>query len=709
MTAVRTNFSPSKDGFKFINYFEIKLPRFKIPFAGEVDLNDVVFGLCGGMCFSALDYYYANQPVPTDTDVFKINRKLFTYLADRQLDSIPLANLVRVIDWMLREPSDLGQRMARYEIPKLRRLLDKGQPAVITLIRVKGLDDPTQNHQVLAIGYDYDQAAKRMDIDIYDPNHPRTESRLMLDLSTLGKEEPIRQSNDVPSRAFFVVDYKPRKNPPLPEQAAVFEALAAGAIAGPAIQLRWPVDSRRINQHFGENPETYKPFKLPGHEGIDLYAPEGANVYAAADGVVTQVGHPQGHPYGLQIRLRHKAGNQTFYTIYAHLSQTFVKLYQEVKAGDLIGLADNTGNSFGSHLHLTLKVDGQRTPGYPPGIVDPLPYLQESSTPPPIQPPGPGLPPPSGITAYTTAELQLRTEPNSGSTALALIPAGEPLNLLGDATTIMPKIGKENEWLLAQTASGLAGNAPAWQLSTSLQALPPSDLVVYPIELVNLRSGPGTVFPILTTLDATQPLTVLGDAENGRAKLGKMGEWLQVQTSTGLQGYAAAWLLRTTGQALPGAGVGLFPQIALPVRARPEASANVLVTAAPNERLAALGDPEQIRQLIGQVGKWLYVRTKGGFLGFIPTDQLRLEEGALPPTQPLLKELVIYPKAAINLRAQPSLGSARTGGAYPGQPLQVIETDLNAAKAKVGLNGQWLQVQAPDGAKGWAAGWFLSL
>ncbi len=134
MTAVRTNFSPTKDGFKFINYFEIKLPRFKIPFAGEVDLNDVVFGLCGGMCFSALDYYYANQPVPTDTDVFKINRKLFTYLADRQLDSIPLANLVRVIDWMLREPSDLGQRMARYEIPKLRRLLDKGQPAVITLI-----------------------------------------------------------------------------------------------------------------------------------------------------------------------------------------------------------------------------------------------------------------------------------------------------------------------------------------------------------------------------------------------------------------------------------------------------------------------------------------------------------------------------------------------------------------------------------------------
>ena len=101
MTAVRTNFSPTKDGFKFINYFEIKLPRFKIPFAGEVDLNDVVFGLCGGMCFSALDYYYANQPVPTDTDVFKINRKLFTYLADRQLDSIPLANLVRVIDWML--------------------------------------------------------------------------------------------------------------------------------------------------------------------------------------------------------------------------------------------------------------------------------------------------------------------------------------------------------------------------------------------------------------------------------------------------------------------------------------------------------------------------------------------------------------------------------------------------------------------------------
>jgi murein DD-endopeptidase MepM/ murein hydrolase activator NlpD len=50
-----------------------------------------------------------------------------------------------------------------------------------------------------------------------------------------------------------------------------------------------------------------------------------------------------------------------YHTIYAHLSRIDVQVDQNVAAGDLIGLADNTGNSFGSHLHLTLKIDGEQT------------------------------------------------------------------------------------------------------------------------------------------------------------------------------------------------------------------------------------------------------------------------------------------------------------------------------------------------------------
>ncbi len=172
MATIKTGFDPQKHGFNFINSFRLKPPiKFKLPFAGEIDLNEVMFGLCGGMCFSALDYFYAQMPVPPEKDVNKIPGRLYTYLAGRQLDSIPLPNLVKVIEWMLRENGDLGIRMVRYELPKLRRSLDKGQPVVLALIRVQGLDNPTQNHQVLATGYDLDTSSNKMTIFLYESPH----------------------------------------------------------------------------------------------------------------------------------------------------------------------------------------------------------------------------------------------------------------------------------------------------------------------------------------------------------------------------------------------------------------------------------------------------------------------------------------------------------------------------------------------------------
>jgi len=84
----------------------------------------------------------------------------------RQLDSLSIPVLLKVIRWMVSDDRYIGLRMARYELPRLRRMLDKGEPVVLALIRVRGLGDPTQNHQVLATAYDYDQAAKRMVITL---------------------------------------------------------------------------------------------------------------------------------------------------------------------------------------------------------------------------------------------------------------------------------------------------------------------------------------------------------------------------------------------------------------------------------------------------------------------------------------------------------------------------------------------------------------
>ena len=140
----------------------------------------------------------------------------------------------------------------------------------------------------------------------------------------------------------------------------------------------WPTEFRQINQYFGQNPNNYAQFGLPGHEGLDLMAPTGSKIFAVAPGTVRVVNaQPNNHNYGIHVRVDHADGWQT---IYAHLQQATVRVGEPVKAGDQLGLADNTGNSFGSHLHLTLKrqnasyTDNSGTK-WPYNIFDPTPFL----------------------------------------------------------------------------------------------------------------------------------------------------------------------------------------------------------------------------------------------------------------------------------------------------------------------------------------------
>ncbi|MGH2594118.1 MAG: M23 family metallopeptidase [Anaerolineae bacterium] len=143
------------------------------------------------------------------------------------------------------------------------------------------------------------------------------------------------------------------------------------------LTLVWPTDHKVYTQKFGMRPEFYSQFGLPGHEGVDIRAPTGSNIYACADGVVTQVGWRRpDHPYGYAVRIYHKRSNGLYETIYAHLvdGSAKVKEGETVTAGQLIGLGDNTGNSSASHLHLSLKKIGAKNGGYGE-IIDPEPFF----------------------------------------------------------------------------------------------------------------------------------------------------------------------------------------------------------------------------------------------------------------------------------------------------------------------------------------------
>ena len=90
------------------------------------------------------------------------------------------------------------------------------------------------------------------------------------------------------------------------------------------------------------------------HPGVDLPAPQGTPVQAAADGVAAEIGiSPSGGSY---VLLDHGNGLSTYYQNCREIS---VELNQQVTAGQEIALVGNTGMSTGAHLHFEVRVDGQ--------------------------------------------------------------------------------------------------------------------------------------------------------------------------------------------------------------------------------------------------------------------------------------------------------------------------------------------------------------
>ena len=171
MPLIKTPFISTQHGFQFVNRFEFPFSvMFQLPFVGPIDLDDIVYGLCGGMCFGALDYFHTGKTVPEISKVENIDTKYLLYLWDRQLDSLKLPIVLKVIEWMLLDEVTIAKRVSRWEIPKLRRRIDKGKPAVLALIRTHGINDPSQNHQVLATGYEFDPISKAFTAQLYDPN-----------------------------------------------------------------------------------------------------------------------------------------------------------------------------------------------------------------------------------------------------------------------------------------------------------------------------------------------------------------------------------------------------------------------------------------------------------------------------------------------------------------------------------------------------------
>ena len=114
------------------------------------------------------------------------------------------------------------------------------------------------------------------------------------------------------------------------------------------INLIRPI-SGTITSRFGERSSI----RVSGHTGLDIAAPRGTPIKAAASGTVTFSG--RSGSYGYMVVITHENGVQTYY---AHCSQLYASTGTYVNQGDVIAAVGSTGNSTGNHLHLEIRVNG---------------------------------------------------------------------------------------------------------------------------------------------------------------------------------------------------------------------------------------------------------------------------------------------------------------------------------------------------------------
>ncbi|MFP3018054.1 MAG: peptidoglycan DD-metalloendopeptidase family protein [Candidatus Tisiphia sp.] len=119
--------------------------------------------------------------------------------------------------------------------------------------------------------------------------------------------------------------------------------------------LRTPVKLVRVSSHYGNRHHPTLGYTKM-HKGVDFAAPTGTPIYAAGNGVITEIGWKSG--YGKFIQIKH---SQNLSTAYAHASN-FAKNLKPgsiVKQGQVIAYVGSTGRTTGPHLHYEVKIGGK--------------------------------------------------------------------------------------------------------------------------------------------------------------------------------------------------------------------------------------------------------------------------------------------------------------------------------------------------------------
>ena len=263
--------------------------------------------------------------------------------------------------------------------------------------------------------------------------------------------------------------------------------------------LAFPVsgrDSRAIRSGFGADRDGGR----RSHHGVDIFAPRGTPVLAAAQGRVRRV--DETNIGGKVVWL--DAGGQRLY--YAHLDSQIARPGQMVAIGDTLGLVGNTGNARTTPPHLHFGI-------YQRGPVDPYPFVHEPRT------------TFDRLTA-STADLgkwlrtsaertTLRASPRASSASVAELPRH----------TVVRIDGASGAWYRARLPDGATG----WLAASSAEPAHRPVRTERRAAAVVVRQGPLAAAPPLENVAPGTQVPVLG----------RFADYLFVQTPAGRIGWLA--------------------------------------------------------------------------------------------------------------------------------------------------------------------------
>jgi murein DD-endopeptidase MepM/ murein hydrolase activator NlpD len=118
--------------------------------------------------------------------------------------------------------------------------------------------------------------------------------------------------------------------------------------------FRFPLPKGTITSTFGMRTNPFGGGKLEFHDGLDLAAPPGTEVYAARKGKVSERGFSA--DLGNYVVVNHGDG---YSTVYGHMQKIAVALNDAVKSGSILGTVGTTGRSTGPHLHFEVRLYGK--------------------------------------------------------------------------------------------------------------------------------------------------------------------------------------------------------------------------------------------------------------------------------------------------------------------------------------------------------------